>query len=153
MLKSIKCLQTDQGELQGIPRRPKVVQGLPKETQKEAKVGPRKEKRIEGHPKEAKKSQNYIHANQIYANCRSTAIQRTASNIIIFVHIIISNIINIASCIPHGGPRTAAAGGARLPPQGASAGGFTPEGKQATIRCQMSSKPEYVESLVTDTRY
>ena len=71
------------GDLHGLPRRPKVVQGLSKGTQKEPKVGPRSKKVGRRAPKggqQSNKSQNYIHINEIYANSRSTAIQRPASN-------------------------------------------------------------------------
>ena len=52
----------------GCPKGPK---GTPKSAQGE-------EKEVERHPKENNKSQTYIHIHKIYANSRSTAIQRPA---------------------------------------------------------------------------
>ena len=43
--KTIKCPWADQGDLHGNPRRPTVVQGLPKRTRAKPKVGPRRGKR------------------------------------------------------------------------------------------------------------
>ena len=63
---------------QGVPAWSK---GCPKGPKKSPKSAQGKKKGAEGHPKEANKSQNYIHTNNIYANSRSTAIQRPASNI------------------------------------------------------------------------
>ena len=65
---------------QGVP---KWSNGCPKGPKKSPKSAQGKKKGVEGHPKEANKSQNYIHINEIYANSRSTAIQRPASKLII----------------------------------------------------------------------
>ena len=54
----------------GCPREPK---GGPKTSQGE-------QNELQGHPKETNKPQTYIHINEIYADSRSTAIQRPASS-------------------------------------------------------------------------
>ena len=61
-----KVPQRDPPASQGSQREPKSAQGQQNELQR--------------HPKETTKLQNYIHINEIYANSRSTAIQRPASN-------------------------------------------------------------------------
>ena len=59
---------------------PKWSKGCPRDP-KRAQSRSMGEKDVEGHPKGNKKSHNYIHINKIYANYRSTAIKRPASNI------------------------------------------------------------------------
>ena len=90
--------QGAQKGLSGIQREPKGSQSDPKESPlgaqgaptgptgipREAKGGPKwsqgNQNESQRRPKESNKSQNYIHINKIYANSRSTAIQRPASN-------------------------------------------------------------------------
>ena len=64
-LGSPRCPQGTHQHCKGAKGRSKSPQGEQKDFQR--------------HPKETNKSQNYIHLNKIYANSRSTAIQRPAS--------------------------------------------------------------------------
>ena len=78
---------------QGVPEWSK---GCPKALKRSPKSAQGEKKRVEGHPKEANKAQNYIHINKIYANSRSTAIQRPASTAAIDItnSIVITIIMN-----------------------------------------------------------